>query len=129
MLEGLVGKTATGEVLRVREVWQDNLEEEMAIIESIVEDYPFLAMDTEFPGAVCRSLPKCMPQLCTPLRSGPVPGTSPLPMHNPPLQPGRPRARYVHAAVRPDVPAVASPGNGRSRNRSACPGGPVRRLE
>jgi hypothetical protein len=48
--EGLVGTTGTGEVLRVREVWADNLEAEMSIIESIVEDYPFLAMDTEFPG-------------------------------------------------------------------------------
>ena len=48
---GLVCRTATGDLLRVREVWQDNLEDEMAIIESIVEDFPFLAMDTEFPGA------------------------------------------------------------------------------
>ena len=51
MLEGLVVTCSTGEKLRVREVWADNLEDEMAIIEEIVEDYPFLAMDTEFPGA------------------------------------------------------------------------------
>lgn len=50
MLEGLVGKTQKGEVLRVREVWQDNLEAEIGIIEGIVDEYPFLAMDTEFPG-------------------------------------------------------------------------------
>jgi len=50
--EGLVGRTAAGETLRVREVWQDNLEAEMSLIESIVEDYPYLAMDTEFPGTL-----------------------------------------------------------------------------
>jgi hypothetical protein len=51
MLEGLVGTTSSGDVLRVREVWQDNLEAEMSLIENIVEDFPLLAMDTEFPGA------------------------------------------------------------------------------
>jgi len=40
----------SGEMLRVREVWHENLDAEMRIIEGIVEDYPFLAMDTEFPG-------------------------------------------------------------------------------
>jgi hypothetical protein len=49
----------TGEVLRVREVWQDNLDAEMGIIESIVEDFPFLAMDTEFPGALVNALLCC----------------------------------------------------------------------
>ena len=42
----------SGEMLRVREVWQENLDAEMRIIEGIVEDYPFLAMDTEFPGVL-----------------------------------------------------------------------------
>jgi hypothetical protein len=50
ILEGLVGRTVSGEVLRVREVWQDNLEAEMNLIESFVETHPYLAMDTEFPG-------------------------------------------------------------------------------
>lgn len=50
MFEGRVGKMPSGEMLRVREVWQENLDQEMRIIEGIVEDYPFLAMDTEFPG-------------------------------------------------------------------------------
>lgn len=52
MLEGLVSRTPTGDILRVREVWEDNLDEEMAIIRNMVDQYPFLAMDTEFPGAV-----------------------------------------------------------------------------
>lgn len=52
MFEGRVGKMPSGEMLRVREVWQENLDSEMRIIEGIVEDYPFLAMDTEFPGVL-----------------------------------------------------------------------------
>jgi CCR4-NOT transcription complex subunit 7/8 len=54
MVEGLVGKTLTGEVLRVREVWGDNLETEMKMIRDIVEDFPYIAMDTEFPGVVAK---------------------------------------------------------------------------
>jgi CCR4-NOT transcription complex subunit 7/8 len=54
MLEGLTSLTKTGKTLRVREVWQENLEQEMAIIREIVDDYPYLAMDTEFPGVVAR---------------------------------------------------------------------------
>jgi CCR4-NOT transcription complex subunit 7/8 len=57
MLEGLLGRTPSGEVLRVREVWSDNLDDEMTIIENIVDDYPFLAMDTEFPGARAAAWP------------------------------------------------------------------------
>ena len=52
--EGLTGKTSTGEDLRVREVWQDNLDSELEIIRDIVDDYPYIAMDTEFPGVVAR---------------------------------------------------------------------------
>ena len=42
----------TSETLRIREVWADNLEEEMAIINEVVEEFNYLAMDTEFPGVV-----------------------------------------------------------------------------
>eukprot|EP00891_Asterochloris_glomerata_P000743 jgi/Astpho2/743/Aster-00606 len=51
---GLTSLTPGGDTLRVREVWQENLEEEMDIIRNLVDDYPFLAMDTEFPGVVAR---------------------------------------------------------------------------
>jgi len=40
----------------IREVWADNLDEEMAYIREIVERYPWLAMDTEFPGTVARPI-------------------------------------------------------------------------
>lgn len=54
MVEGLTCTTGTGDTLRVREVWSENLESEMDTIRNIVEDYPFIAMDTEFPGVVAR---------------------------------------------------------------------------
>lgn len=43
-----------GKPLEIRDVWRDNMEEEMAIIRREVERYNFVAMDTEFPGVVAR---------------------------------------------------------------------------
>ncbi|CAM9360118.1 unnamed protein product, partial [Ectocarpus fasciculatus] len=43
-----------GRVVEIRNVWESNLEEEMANIRDILETHPFIGMDTEFPGIVAR---------------------------------------------------------------------------
>ncbi|KAG6491244.1 hypothetical protein ZIOFF_052581 [Zingiber officinale] len=49
-------KAAAAAAVEIRDVWADNLDAEIAMIREIVDDFPFVAMDTEFPGIAIRPL-------------------------------------------------------------------------
>ena len=45
-------KTENNEETRIKEIWENNVEEEMDKISELLETYNYIAMDTEFPGFV-----------------------------------------------------------------------------
>lgn len=43
-------------MVEIKDVWASTLDREMAVIRQVVEKYPYVAMDTEFPGVVAKPI-------------------------------------------------------------------------
>ncbi|EPS38381.1 hypothetical protein H072_7886 [Dactylellina haptotyla CBS 200.50] len=54
--QSLQQQAAAAAATAIREVWKGNLEAEIAVLRDLVEEYPYIAMDTEFPGIVARPI-------------------------------------------------------------------------
>ncbi|CAK3935566.1 ribonuclease H [Lecanosticta acicola] len=51
-----VGGVKSGQAARIREVWRHNLDYEFHVLRQLVQKYPFVSMDAEFPGIVARPI-------------------------------------------------------------------------
>ncbi|KAL6844220.1 hypothetical protein ACP4OV_025893 [Aristida adscensionis] len=47
-------KRTPAAALQIRQVWADNVEQEFRLIRAAVEHFPYVSMDTEFPGVIHR---------------------------------------------------------------------------
>ncbi|KAK3170131.1 hypothetical protein OEA41_009517 [Lepraria neglecta] len=53
---GGVGATKGQMKSRIRDVWRGNLNQELRTLRDLVDRYPYISMDTEFPGIVARPM-------------------------------------------------------------------------
>eukprot|EP00940_MAST-03C_sp_MAST-3C-sp2_P002104 g2104.t1 len=53
---GTIFNDLEGKKVEIRDVWAENLEAEMKALRDCIEKYPYIAMDTEFPGVVARPI-------------------------------------------------------------------------